>query len=73
MHGVLRLPWYIARLRSGACAPVAQPQLLVNAGAIGVWGGHDSMGQVLAALRLQPLEQPACDATAVALAAGARL
>ena len=52
-HGVLRLPWYLARLRSGACTPAGRPELLVDAGAIGVWDGHDGMGQVLAARAMQ--------------------
>ena len=46
-HGVLRLPWYVARLRAGVCDPVAQPELVVDAGAIAVMDGHDAMGQVL--------------------------
>ena len=37
-HGVLRLPWYLARLRTGVCAAVAQPKLIVDAGALAVIG-----------------------------------
>ncbi len=52
-HGMMRLPWYVARLRSGACAPVASPLRAVDAGAIGVWDGQDGMGQVLAARAME--------------------
>jgi LDH2 family malate/lactate/ureidoglycolate dehydrogenase len=48
-HGVMRLPWYTARLQSGAARPVAEPNDVVDAGAIGVIDGRDGMGQVLAA------------------------
>ncbi len=48
-HGVLRLPWYAARLKAGVCDPVARPALVVDAGAIAVLDGKDAMGQVLAA------------------------
>lgn len=46
-HGVLRLPWYLARLRSGVCAPVATPNYVVDAGGLAVIDGGDAMGQVL--------------------------
>jgi LDH2 family malate/lactate/ureidoglycolate dehydrogenase len=48
-HGVMRLPWYTARLQSGAARAVAEPENVVDAGAIGVIDGHDGMGQVLTA------------------------
>ena len=48
-HGVMRLPWYVARLRAGTAAPVARPELMVDAGAVGVIDAHDGMGQVIAA------------------------
>jgi len=48
-HGVLRLPWYLARLRSGAMAAVTAPELVVDAGAVAVLDGKDGIGQVLAA------------------------
>lgn len=48
-HGVMRLSWYVARLKAGVCDPVAKPKLLVDAGAIGVIDGQDAMGQVLTA------------------------
>src|SRR5205814_8271837 len=47
-HGVMRLSWYVARLKAGVCEPVARPRLVVDAGAIAVLDGGDAMGQVLA-------------------------
>src|SRR5580700_6292928 len=49
-HGVMRLPWYVARLKSGVVKSVAALEYIVDAGAIGVIDGHDAMGQVLTAL-----------------------
>src|SRR5471030_1388426 len=48
-HGVMRLSWYVARLKTGVCDPVAKPELTVDAGAIAVLNGRDGMGQVLTA------------------------
>src|ERR1700752_4369867 len=48
-HGVLRLPWYLARLRAGVCTAVAAPTFAVDAGAVAVIDGGDAMGQVLTA------------------------
>ncbi|MBV8426094.1 MAG: Ldh family oxidoreductase [Hyphomicrobiales bacterium] len=48
-HGVMRLAWYVARLRSGAMRAAADPHLVIDAGALAVVDGRDSMGQVLAA------------------------
>ncbi len=48
-HGLMRLPWYLARLNSGAMQAKTSPELVVNAGAIAVIDGHDGVGQVLAA------------------------
>ena len=48
-HGVLRLPWYMARLKAGVCDPAARPELVVDAGAVSVMDGHEGMGQVTAA------------------------
>lgn len=48
-HGVLRLPWYLARLKAGVCAAVAKPSFAVDAGAVAVIDGGDAMGQVLTA------------------------
>jgi LDH2 family malate/lactate/ureidoglycolate dehydrogenase len=48
-HGVMRLSWYLGRLKAGVCDPVAKPELVVDAGAIAVINGRDGMGQVLTA------------------------
>ncbi|MFI4964498.1 MAG: Ldh family oxidoreductase [Caulobacterales bacterium] len=48
-HGVMRTPWYVARLRAGVAKPEATPNLVVDAGAVGVIDGRDGMGQVVAA------------------------
>lgn len=52
-HGVLRLPWYLARLKAGVCTPVAAPRFAVDAGAVAVIDGGDAMGQVLTAHAMQ--------------------
>ena len=46
-HGLLRLGWYYARLKSGAMKAVTQTSLVVDAGAISVMDGHDGIGQVV--------------------------
>jgi LDH2 family malate/lactate/ureidoglycolate dehydrogenase len=48
-HGVLRLGWYLARLRNRVMNPVTAPELVVDAGAVAVLDGQDGIGQVLAA------------------------
>jgi LDH2 family malate/lactate/ureidoglycolate dehydrogenase len=48
-HGVLRLPWYVARLRSGVMSAVTKPDLVVNGGAVAVVDGLDGVGQVVTA------------------------
>jgi LDH2 family malate/lactate/ureidoglycolate dehydrogenase len=48
-HGLMRLSWYLARLKAGVCEAVARPETVVDAGAIAVIDGRDGMGQVLAA------------------------
>jgi LDH2 family malate/lactate/ureidoglycolate dehydrogenase len=47
-HGVLRLPWYAARLRSGAMRAVTEPTYVVDSGALAVMDGNDGVGQVIA-------------------------
>ena len=46
-HGVLRMGWYLARLRSGVMKAVTTPRLVVDAGAVAVLDGGDGVGQVL--------------------------
>ena len=47
-HGMLRLSWYMARLRSGVMTAVTRPELVLDNGAVAVIDGHDGIGQVLA-------------------------
>lgn len=47
-HGMLRLPWYVERLRSGAMRAVTSPEVLSDSGSIVVVDGQDGIGQVLA-------------------------
>lgn len=46
-HGMLRLPWYVTRLRTGAMKAVTEPSFVVDNGAIVVVDGMDGIGQVL--------------------------
>ena len=48
-HGMLRLPWYTARLRSGAMEPVTEPTVVTDTGPLVVLDGHHGIGQVLTA------------------------
>ncbi len=46
-HGLLRLPWYAARLRSGAMRAVSEPAVLTDTGPLVLLDGRDGIGQVL--------------------------
>jgi LDH2 family malate/lactate/ureidoglycolate dehydrogenase len=46
-HGVLRLGWYLDRLRNGVMKAQTTPEFVVDAGAIAVIDGHDGVGHVL--------------------------
>ncbi|MFC9132551.1 Ldh family oxidoreductase [Streptomyces sp. NPDC057099] len=46
-HGMLRLPWYLSRIESGATAAVATPEVVSDNGAVLVVDGRDGLGQVL--------------------------
>ena len=46
-HGMLRLPWYVARLRSGAMERVTAPRVVSDVGALVVLDGNHGIGQVL--------------------------
>jgi len=48
-HGVLRLGWYLARLRSGAMRTVTAPEFVMDSGTVAVIDGQHGVGQVLAA------------------------
>jgi LDH2 family malate/lactate/ureidoglycolate dehydrogenase len=47
-HGFLRLPWYAARLRSGAMVARTAPEVLSDTGPLMLLDGRDGIGQVLA-------------------------
>ena len=49
-HGVLRLGWYLDRVRNKVMNPVTKPEFVVDAGAIAVIDGHDGVGHVLTVL-----------------------
>lgn len=46
-HGVLRLPWYIARLRTGAMKASSEVAALIDTGAMLLLDGQDGVGQVV--------------------------
>jgi LDH2 family malate/lactate/ureidoglycolate dehydrogenase len=46
-HGVLRLGWYAARLRSGVINAASETELVVDGGAVCVLDGLDGVGQVV--------------------------
>lgn len=46
-HGLLRLPWYVARVRAGAMAAVTEVRYLNTFGAVTVLDGRDGIGQVV--------------------------
>jgi len=48
-HGLLRLSWYVARIRSGVVDPAAQPETVADLGALAVLDGREGLGHVLAA------------------------
>lgn len=48
-HGVLRLSWYVERIRTGAMNPAATPEVVRSTGPVVVIDGHDGVGQVIAA------------------------
>jgi LDH2 family malate/lactate/ureidoglycolate dehydrogenase len=46
-HGLLRLPWYAARIRSGAMTARTDPAVLSDTGPLVLLDGRDGIGQVL--------------------------
>ncbi len=58
-HGVLRLPWYVARLASGACNPAAKPRVLQDMGALALVDADNAMGQVGTAFAMDEAVQRA--------------
>jgi LDH2 family malate/lactate/ureidoglycolate dehydrogenase len=49
-HGLLRLGWYLDRIRNGVMKPVTAPEFVVDAGSIAIIDGHDGVGHVLTML-----------------------
>lgn len=47
-HGLLRLPWYVERLRSGAMNPVTHITIDTDRGAVVAADAHDGIGQIVA-------------------------
>lgn len=47
-HGVLRLGWYLDRVRNGVMKPVTTPRFVTDAGCVAVIDGDEGVGQVLA-------------------------
>lgn len=52
-HGVMRLPWYAARLETGVMRAITEPETLVDVGAIALIDGCDGVGQVLAQMAVK--------------------
>ena len=48
-HGMLRLSWYVARIRAGVVDPASKPGTVVDRGAVAVVDGREGLGHVLAA------------------------
>ena len=46
-HGMLRLDWYVARLRAGVMNPISQVETVVDTGPLIVLDGHDGIGQIV--------------------------
>jgi LDH2 family malate/lactate/ureidoglycolate dehydrogenase len=47
-HGVMRVPWYLDRVRNGVMKPVTDSVRVVDGGAIAVVDGREGVGQVIA-------------------------
>ncbi|MGI9366978.1 MAG: Ldh family oxidoreductase [Rhizobiaceae bacterium] len=47
-HGLLRLPWYLERISSGATDRDAKKEIVLDGGAIAVMDGHNGIGQDIA-------------------------
>lgn len=45
-HGMLRLPWYVARLQSGAMRADVEGKILVDTGSLLLYDAEDGIGQV---------------------------
>src|SRR3954469_2338139 len=49
-HGVLRLGWYLDRIKNGVMKPKTKPEFVVDAGSVAVIDGHDGVGHVITEL-----------------------
>ncbi|MEP1209671.1 MAG: Ldh family oxidoreductase [Rhizobiaceae bacterium] len=47
-HGLLRLPWYLERIATGATNRDAEKEIVLDGGAIAVLDGHNGIGQDIA-------------------------
>lgn len=47
-HGLLRLPWYLERIATGATDVEAKKEIVIDGGAIAVLDGHNGIGQDIA-------------------------
>ncbi|WP_342706090.1 Ldh family oxidoreductase [Burkholderia arboris] len=52
-HGMLRLPWYVERLRTGVMTAVTAPERVLDGGAVSILDGRHGIGQVLTATAVQ--------------------
>ncbi|OZC42526.1 lactate dehydrogenase [Rhodococcus sp. WWJCD1] len=52
-HGMLRLPWYTARLQSGVMEPVTDTEIVSTFGAVTVLDGREGIGQVVTDTAIQ--------------------
>jgi LDH2 family malate/lactate/ureidoglycolate dehydrogenase len=48
-HGMLRLSWYVARIRAGVVDPAAKPETVVDTGPLALLDGREGLGHVLTA------------------------
>ena len=48
-HGLLRLSWYVARIRSGVVDPAARPETVADTGPLVLLDGREGLGHVLCA------------------------
>jgi LDH2 family malate/lactate/ureidoglycolate dehydrogenase len=60
-HGMLRLPWYVARLQSGVMWPVSEPEVVSSFAAVTVLDGRDGIGQVVTDRAIAIAAQAAAD------------
>lgn len=47
-HGLLRVRWYLDRIRAGVTRAGIEPEVVVDGGALAVMDGRDGLGQVVA-------------------------